>query len=88
MPETTARQEHHCHARSCRTPCAPEKLMCLRHWRMVPKGVQLAVRRSYRPGQCDDKRPSRAWLDAADAAIAAVAAKERGPAQPSLPGVV
>jgi hypothetical protein len=51
-------------------------LMCLRHWRMVPRKLQEAVWRTYRPGQCDDKDPSEAWHEAADAAIAAVAAKE------------
>lgn len=43
--------------------------MCLPHWRMVPRHMQQAVYAHYRVGQCDDKRPSREWLDAADAAI-------------------
>lgn len=54
----------------------PEMLMCLRHWRMVPRAIQRQVWATYRPGQCDDKNPSEAWHAAADAAIAAVAAKE------------
>lgn len=68
---------HHCHAKGCQTTCAPERLMCLTHWRMVPRALQWAVWATYRPGQCDDKDPSDAWHVAADAAIAAVAAKER-----------
>ena len=70
---------HHCHARGCSISTPPEKLMCLRHWRMVPVVIQRAVWRTYRPGQCDDKRPSMEWHRAADAAIAAVAIKERRP---------
>lgn len=46
--------------------------MCLRHWRMVPKDLQQFVWQHYRPGQCDDKNPSNAWFEAADAAIDAV----------------
>lgn len=67
---------HHCHARGCRALVPPEMLMCGRHWRRVPEKVQLAVWRSYRVGQCDDKRPSREWLDAATAAIGFVARKD------------
>lgn len=68
--------EHHCHAVLCRRPCKPEMLMCFEHWRMVPKRLQRAVYSTYRPGQCDDKRPSKDWFAAADAAIWAVAQKE------------
>lgn len=67
---------HRCHARNCPTPVKPEMLMCLKHWRMVPKALQREVWRTYRHGQCDDKQPSRSWHDAADAAIKAVADKE------------
>lgn len=51
-------------------------LMCSRHWFMVPMALRAAVWRTYRPGQCDDKRPSEAWHRAADDAIDAVARKE------------
>lgn len=67
---------HHCHARDCKTPCKPEMLMCLRHWTMVPYSLRRLVWKNYRRGQCDDKRPSRAWFKAADDAIEAVAAFE------------
>lgn len=67
---------HHCHARGCSTLTKPEMLMCLKHWRMVPRNLQKDVWAHYRVGQCDDKSPSKAWYAAADAAIAAVAAKE------------
>lgn len=51
-------------------------LMCLKHWRMVPREIQRAVWRHYRVGQCDDKSPSEAWHEAADAAIDVVLKKE------------
>lgn len=52
--------------------------MCWKHWNMVPRHLQWAVYRHYRKGQCDDKRPSAAWFDAAWDAIQAVWAKEWG----------
>jgi hypothetical protein len=67
---------HHCHARGCSTPVRPELLMCYSHWRKVPPRLQQLVYSTYRPGQCDDKRPSKAWHDAADAAIGFVALLE------------
>ena len=70
---------HHCHARGCAVETKPEMLMCLKHWRMVPKNVQRAVWSHYRPGQCDDKDPSEHWHTAADAAIGFVAVKEGKP---------
>lgn len=68
---------HRCHAEGCRSPVKPEFLMCPRHWRQVPDRVQQAVWNAYRPGQCDDKKPSVAWCIAADEAVAAVAKKEK-----------
>lgn len=53
--------------------------MCLRHWRMVPTSIKEAVLHHYRPGQCDDKKPSRAWHRAASAAIGFVARREKKP---------
>lgn len=45
-------------------------LMC---WRRVPRRIQRAVWAAYRVGQCDDRNPSEAWHEAADAAIGYVA---------------
>lgn len=70
---------HHCHATGCTAWCAPEKLMCLKHWRMVPTVVQRTVWQYYRVGQCDDMRPSAKWHEAADAAIGCVALLEGRP---------
>lgn len=67
---------HYCHAKDCKAICKPEFLMCPRHWRMVPRGIQTLVWKHYRLGQCIDKRPSEAWHAAADLAIASVARLE------------
>lgn len=70
------RNQHRCHARGCSVPVPKEKLLCLKHWRLVPKTLQHEVWRHYRPGQCDDMNPSKEWHKAADAAIAAVTEHE------------
>lgn len=70
---------HTCHASGCKSAVRPELLMCARHWRMVPRTIQRAVWRHYRPGQCDDKDVSREWMQAADAAIGFVAHVEGRP---------
>lgn len=69
------RSDHHCHARGCTVATKSEMLMCLRHWRMVPKQLQREVWKHYRAGQCDDRKVSSEWLTAADAAIDAVPAR-------------
>ena len=68
---------HKCHAVGCALATAPAKLMCPRHWAMVPGLIRAAVYATYRPGQCADKRPSREWLKAARLAINAVRGMER-----------
>lgn len=75
--------KHTCHAEGCTRVVPPRLLMCPRHWGMVPPALQAAVWRHYRPGQETDKRPTREYLDAAHAAIRAVAEREHG-AQRSL----
>lgn len=74
IPEREA--EHHCHAIGCEFPVPPEMLMCRHHWYMVPKRHRDAVWQTYRPGQCDDTRPSAAWFIAAERAITSVAVRE------------
>ena len=69
--------EHHCHAVGCNEHVPPKMLMCRRHWFMVPGHLRRQVWATYRPGQEVDKAPSKAWHQAADAAIAAVYAIER-----------
>lgn len=67
---------HRCHASGCGKAVPPNLLMCLKHWRMVPRAEQREVWRTYRRGQEIDKRPSPEYLAAATAAIQAVAERE------------
>lgn len=69
-------QPHYCHAKGCRTEVPPKLLMCARHWRMVPRSLQQAVWRTYRPGQEVDKRITDRYVEAATAAINHVAELE------------
>lgn len=55
----------------------PRLLMCPGHWRRVPRYLQDRVWATYVPGQEARKDPSKAYLDAAEAAIAAVDEQER-----------
>lgn len=70
---------HRCHARGCAVRVPPEMLMCKHHWFRVPARIQRAVWAAYRVGQCDDKRPSERWHEAADAAIGYVATLDDQP---------
>jgi len=67
---------HTCHAIGCKIKTKPEMFMCLSHWRKVPKELQRAIWRYYRPGQCDDWNPSKEYCETAKAALRAVAGKE------------
>lgn len=67
---------HRCHAEGCDVLVPPRLLMCLKHWRMVPKALQARVWATYRPGQEIDKRVTEAYLVAQAAAIEAVAESE------------
>ena len=60
---------HTCHAHGCDTEVPPRLFMCRRHWYRLPKPYRDAIWAAYRPGQENDKRPSRAYLAAARAAI-------------------
>lgn len=67
---------HLCHAKGCTVPVAPHFLMCPSHWRRVPRDLQARVYATYRPGQEVSKDPTREYVTAAQAAIAAVARLE------------
>lgn len=64
---------HTCHATACNAHCKPEHLMCAAHWALVTPATKRAVLTHYRPGQCNDMRPSKEWLDAANLAVGEVA---------------
>lgn len=67
---------HRCHAEGCQTPVSPRMLMCKPHWRLVPSDLKDAVWAQYVPGQERRKDPTREYLNVAQAAVDAVAAKE------------
>lgn len=67
-------QQHRCHAEGCEEQVPPSLLMCRAHWFMVRKALRREVWRLYVSGQEERKDPSREYLAAAKAAIAAVAA--------------
>jgi hypothetical protein len=69
--------DHTCHAEGCLKEIPPRLLMCGHHWAMVPRPLRNEVWATYRPGQEIDKRPSPEYLQAADAAIQAVATAQR-----------
>ena len=68
---------HTCHAQGCEAQISPGLLMCLRHWRMVPLALKRAVSHAYAPGEERTKSASGTYLQAARAAIAVVAEKEK-----------
>jgi hypothetical protein len=68
---------HRCHAVRCEKEVPPKLLMCLTHWRMVPRRLQRLVWKHYRPGQEIDKRPTREYLDVMKRAIRAVSMVEQ-----------
>ena len=67
---------HLCHARQCQEPVPPSKLMCRKHWFMVPAAIRSRVWALYRPGQEIRKDPTPEYLEAANEAVEAVAEKE------------
>ncbi len=67
---------HHCHATGCTKSIPPELFTCLRHWRMVPPEMRRRIWDTYRVGQCDDKRPSKAYCEAAKAAVIYLAGRD------------
>lgn len=68
---------HTCHALGCSVDVPEHIFACKQHWYMVPKPLRDAIWRTYRRGQEVTKNPSKAYVAAATAAIAAVALKEQ-----------
>lgn len=67
---------HTCHATGCKTHVPPEMFMCKRHWFSLPKPMQRAIWKTYRPGQCEDWNISHEYAEAARTAVKFIAAKE------------
>lgn len=69
--------EHTCHADGCDVEVPPRMLMCLRHWRMVPRTIQRQIWNEYVPGQEITKTPTAQYVYVMKEAIDAVARKEK-----------
>lgn len=63
-------RRHHCHWPGCEEQVPPAKWGCRKHWYKLPPRIRNAIWRAYRAGQEEDGRPSRAYIDAAQAAQA------------------
>lgn len=63
---------HTCHAEGCDKKIPPALLMCKPHWALVPKVLQTRIWRHFRPGQENDKRPTREYVEALHACVVAV----------------
>lgn len=78
MVQGSPSRGHTCHAVGCHVEIPPHLFMCRWHWIYLPQQYKNAVRKTYRPGQEKDKRPSKAYFEAARAAIKWVYRFERG----------
>jgi hypothetical protein len=67
---------HTCHAYQCNNAVPPQMFMCREHWFSLDTAKRRLIWATYRPGQCDDMRITRAYADAAQSAIRYVASKE------------
>lgn len=68
-------EAHTCHVKSCNVVVPPKLLMCRRHWFQCPAFLREQVWAHYRPGQEEDKSPTKEYLSAARAACDAVETK-------------
>ena len=70
-------RDHVCHAEGCEVLVKPAYFMCPKHWRMVPRALQMEIWKYFNPGQEEGEASvSREYLDAHQRAVAAVAAAE------------
>lgn len=65
QPQT---RNHTCHWPGCPKQVPPAMWGCKTHWFRLPLGIRNAIWAAYRAGQEIDMKPSRAYLDAAEAA--------------------
>ncbi len=69
--------KHTCHAIWCDVRTRPTLFMCLKHWKMVPLELQRRIWRSYRTGQCGDRKVSMEYFKVTREAKNLVRDKER-----------
>jgi len=60
---------HLCVATGCDKRLSLERIFCKRHWSMVPSAIRNRIFDHYRLGQCYDRKPSSAWLEAVKDAV-------------------
>lgn len=58
---------HHCHWPGCDKNVPPALWGCRDHWFRLPLLLRNRIWAAYRPGQEKDMKPSRAYLEAAEA---------------------
>jgi hypothetical protein len=73
---------HLCSAVGCNERILSTRLMCPRHWFMVPASMRKAIWQAYVPGQEITKDPSPSYLMLAREAVNFVAATEGQPLVP------
>jgi hypothetical protein len=61
-------RDHSCHWPGCPAQVPPAMWGCRGHWFTLPKPIRDDIWRAYRPGQERDMRPSRTYVEAAQAA--------------------
>ena len=54
---------HTCHHPTCSRVTDPKMLACRTHWFLLPQELRIAIWRTYRPGQEEDKQPSQEYMD-------------------------
>ena len=59
---------HTCHWPGCEEEVPPSLWGCRHHWFLLPRKLRQRIWRTYRPGQEKDKQPSKAYIEAAQAA--------------------
>ena len=67
---------HHCHATNCSKKVPPNLFMCRRHWYTLPEEMRKLIWATYRPGQEDDKSPSRDYCIIAKTCVEYIAKQE------------
>lgn len=67
--------EHTCHAHGCKSRVPPSKFVCLKHWRALPKALQVAIWREYQAGQERTKTPSARYMAVQQRAVGYLAFK-------------
>lgn len=60
---------HLCHNPNCRRPLAARYVAHPSAWFALPRSIRAGIWSHYRSGQEIDKRPTRTYLDALEAAI-------------------